>query len=909
MLAGLILALTAAAAPPTPPAPADAQAALARAAGLGAEGRYADAVDLLRPFSSAADLADAARGRVLARLADAEAQLGRGDQALADADRGERLARAADDRESLALLEAARGLVFGLRGEASDALAHYRRGLAWAEQSGAAAAQVAPLDGLAAWYEEAGDWTRALYYSERAFAAAPAASDHQRTVRFYRRGISYLESGDRDESEKSFLAGLALARRTGDARLTGLLLGELAGVYDTFDHDEARALRFYEDSLKVLDGHGLYADEAAYLNNEANVFRDHGDLAGALARYERAMALVERAHAGRTRPVLHKNIGQVLARLGRVREAEPLLVTAMHEADAAGLARFRWQARLELARLYERSDPAKAERFFREALRTLEDAHAGLLLDNFRAGALGSSIARYDVYDAYIDFLMARGRGRDAFEVAERGRARVFLETLASSREELASAAPAWFRDEERAILARISASQERLRDAAVDAAARGALSAGIDRDEQALTDLQLRLGVERPALASLRFPHLWTIDELQRRVIRDDETMVVYFLGATRSTCWAIGRHALQILDLPPRATIEAAVRAFTDALRRPGSGRADASALWPLLGLDRLRLPTSHLTIVPHGVLHYLPFEALAAPDGRALVERHVVSYAESASSAAYLRAPAPPAAADGPSLVAVGDPVARAAPAAVRGVDPREIGALKRLPHAGEELRRIARIVGPPVVLLRREHATEGALAEAVRGARIVHFATHALIDEDHPERSALALSPRPPAEDGILQMREIYRLTLTADLVTLSACDTALGRDVAGEGIIGMARAFYAAGARAVLASLWDVDDAATADFMAWFYEGIERGEPIDAALAGAKRRAIASGGRMADPYYWAAFVVSGDAWAAIPPARPEPALARRASAVLGAVVLLCTAWVAGARFRRSSSPLP
>ena len=111
---------------------------------------------------------------------------------------------------------------------------------------------------------------------------------------------------------------------------------------------------------------------------------------------------------------------------------------------------------------------------------------------------------------------------------------------------------------------------------------------------------------------------------------------------------------------------------------------------------------------------------------------------------------------------------------------------------------------------------------------------------------------------------------------------------------------MARAFYAAGARAVLASLWDVDDAATADFMAWFYERIGRGEPIDEALAGAKRQAIASGGRMAQPYYWAAFVVSGDAAAAIPTPRPEPALARRTSAVVGAVVLLCAAWIAAAR---------
>src|SRR5207249_2990709 len=115
-----------------------------------------------------------------------------------------------------------------------------------------------------------------------------------------------------------------------------------------------------------------------------------------------------------------------------------------------------------------------------------------------------------------------------------------------------------------------------------------------------------------------------------------------------------------------------------------------------------------------------------------------------------------------------------------------------------------------------------------------AAIVHFATHALFDEERPERSGLALTAVPPASDGLLQMREVYGLKLHAALVTLSACQTALGQNVTGEGLIGLSRAFFYAGANAVMASLWNVNDASTARLMGDFYATLSAGRPIDEA---------------------------------------------------------------------------
>src|SRR5262249_8588989 len=159
---------------------------------------------------------------------------------------------------------------------------------------------------------------------------------------------------------------------------------------------------------------------------------------------------------------------------------------------------------------------------------------------------------------------------------------------------------------------------------------------------------------------------------------------------------------------------------------------------------------------------------------------------------------------------------------APAAPTRAVATAAGALLPLAFAREELRRIGGVVGS-ARLFEREAAVERALARP-EGARatMLHFATHAVVDETRPEQSAWALTPLPPSEDGLLQVREIYRLSLDADLVTLSACETALGAEFAGEGLVGLARAFHIAGARAVVATLWSVNDEATAELMDRFY---------------------------------------------------------------------------------------
>ncbi|HVG92979.1 MAG TPA: CHAT domain-containing protein [Planctomycetota bacterium] len=199
-------------------------------------------------------------------------------------------------------------------------------------------------------------------------------------------------------------------------------------------------------------------------------------------------------------------------------------------------------------------------------------------------------------------------------------------------------------------------------------------------------------------------------------------------------------------------------------------------------------------------------------------------------------------------GDGVLALGDP-AYGAPA---GGLP-----LARLPSSGVE----ARAVGD-VVLLGKE-ATEGGLRTALLGRprwRAVHLACHGLLDADRPLLSSLALAPG-GGDDGLLVGHEILRMTVPADLVVLSGCDTGLGKTFRGEGVLGLSRAFLLAGAPRVLVSLWKVDDEATRAFMETFYASWKSGRPLPDALREARER-VRSDPRWSHPRHWASFVLWG-----------------------------------------------
>jgi len=838
-----------------------------RAQVMVARGEYHDAIAQLEPVSTRTPLTPLQRARLFQALAAARSQVGQPDRALADADIAEAAARSIDAFDMLARIESVRGAVALDGGRFLDAVRRFEICLSWAQKSGVAAIVAGAYIRLAGAYQDLGDWTRALDAVNRSAEADPHPSDASREQYLLRRGLLEIELHEGAAAKASIGEALAIARRIGDHRAEAQALGDLALAVERVDLDVRGAAALARQAVDVAHAMKAVNVEINALNELGSLLRrTDDDLPEARRCLERALAAIETSNERRDEPYVLKNLGQALVRLGHTDEGERVLRRAAERADTAGLSRVRWIARLELAQIDVARNPDAADREFQETLAILEEHQTNVLLEGFRAGALNQTIFEYDPYDRYVAFLLARGDAARAFVVAERERARAFLDRLSSARDALASAVPPGFADAENAILRHISTRQAQLRAGLPTEDARQTMLGAIDRDESELTALRLRLVAERPALAHARYPKIWNVADLQSSALAADERLVSFFLGADRSVCWIVDRSRLTTIDLPPRADVERAVRDALLELRDPASrGDARLRALSSVLAVGRIaRLAAGarRLVVIPHGILYDVPFEALVDDAGRPLIERAAVSYAPSTSSFAFFRslAPAPSALT---TLVAVGDPVVASREAdRHRQVDLARVDLLTPLPYSRDEIAGIASLFWPRVRLLEGRDATEGALrASDVGGARILHFATHGVMDETRPERSGLVLTAA-ASDDGLLQAREIYSLKLQADLVTLSACQTALGQNVTGEGVIGLTRAFFYAGARAVVASLWDIEDASTAEFMKRFYANVRGGDPIDIALQRAKIEAIRRGGETGRPFYWAPFVAIG-----------------------------------------------
>jgi CHAT domain-containing protein len=373
---------------------------------------------------------------------------------------------------------------------------------------------------------------------------------------------------------------------------------------------------------------------------------------------------------------------------------------------------------------------------------------------------------------------------------------------------------------------------------------------------------------------------------------LEPSDALLEFALGDQRSYLWVITASSLRAYRLAGRGVIEAAAIRAHEAVQqshRPGlrtQARRALSDVGQLLFADAAReLTADRLIVVADGALQFVPFAAVSIrADGEPLLVRHEIVTLPSASAVATLRSPLPDRRTPDRTLALLADPVfqikdARAphsGAGAPHRTTPRDLvrsvadtaATLERLEYTGEEARRIASLVSPSqaLVALGLDATRDQALSRELGRYRFVHFASHALVNTRRPHLSGIVLSTigRDGAvQDGFLRLADIYAMQLAADVVVLSACQTALGRDVRGEGLVGLTRGFLHAGARSVVSTLWEVRDRQTAELMARFYEGMLReGLTPGAALRRAQLITMREPASAA-PFYWAAFGVHGD----------------------------------------------
>ncbi|MCH9647330.1 MAG: CHAT domain-containing protein [Deltaproteobacteria bacterium] len=514
-----------------------------------------------------------------------------------------------------------------------------------------------------------------------------------------------------------------------------------------------------------------------------------------------------------------------------------------------------------------------------------------------------SSPLQRRLYDLAIELALDEDSGlspgsiEKIFLLSERSRARSLRGFLEASRfEARARLDPDLAEREDRLMrqLGELSSELQTMREGGTDSAPRADL-----RRRIRLAEIQLEVvAAERleryPRQVGFLEPTLPTLKKI-RQVI-GDRALLSYHLLEGRSLLFLVTAETLSLIHLPSREEIVPQVAALRRSLERPsrflGGFSAPAHQLWrDLLEPVASEIAGRSLVISPDGPLHEIPFEALltAAPrageawgDLKFLLRDHEITYVPSAGVLVTLTSAqalsSKPDSSPEPALIAFGDPSAGGSPKSVDTgsawnrprVTQRHSELRTRsgrtdfpsLPFARKEVRALEGVFGPGKarIWVGPEATESQARSVATTKAKYLHFATHGFVEPDFTNHSALVLAPD-AQQDGLLRLREVLGLRLSADLVTLSACDTAVGREYPGEGVVSLARAFLYAGASSLIASLWDIADRATVELMANLYRSLLEGQPKAKALRSAKLSLLTTQ-RTAHPYYWAPFLLSG-----------------------------------------------
>jgi CHAT domain-containing protein len=655
---------------------------------------------------------------------------------------------------------------------------------------------------------------------------------------------------------------LRSARAVGDSSSIGYALNSLGDYYlKAGNRAEARARLTQSLAISASQVPTVYRVVA--LVNLGRIEMADGLADRATATLAQALPMAVSGGFGLERFEIHQ--AQALLAIGRgdARAARREAALARTVADSLGSPDVDFRS-LELdGRVRELESRPDAPRRFLEAIELLESWRGRLALGDLR---LGLAEPRWSVYEGAIRSLLAHGDTAAAFEVAERARARMLLEIVAE-RNPAGGAFPA-------------AALKQRLRERYEERAAVGdSVGRVLDREIAGLIDslrvLESAEATGDPRRAA-RYPHPLSLARIRAALVPDDETAILsIFWGDSTVYGWWITRDAIAARRLGRSDSLAAALDFLGSAIVRP-----ERDSLWigPAIrayqGLLGPFAPAGVSTIIAmvDGPLARIPLEVLVpAPGAPPLAATHRIEYGPSASVLAAL-VEAPAAAGWERAVLAVGNPrgaVPSRSSIEPGGSSPRDAPSID-LPHAEREARGIAdlyRDTGADLLVGRE--ATVARWMELRPGRyRYLHFAAHARADDREPDGSRLFLA------NGSLDLRTIRQLDLRADLVTLSACETALGREVRGEGVIGLAHAFLAAGARRTVVTLWSVADRPAAAFMTEFYRELHRGESAATALLTVRRRwAGAAGEAISHPAHWAPFILVGEP--APPPGDTRP----------------------------------
>ncbi|MDZ7262409.1 MAG: CHAT domain-containing protein, partial [candidate division KSB1 bacterium] len=744
-----------------------------------------------------------------------------------------------------------------------EKLANYRQALEYQSRALSLSQEIQDTTRIGLSYQylanlswKTGDYQTALKYQRQAldiFEKQQAAK--LQLIGLATEGLIYMSLGQLEDGLKVELRALEIAEKINE-RLDQATIHKNIGLMYSAASQLEKALASFQKATQIDEALGSKRGLAYDYRDLGSLFSPLNRVAEAKTHLTKALRLSTEIGDGRNEAQCLYELGRAYHSLGNVDSSLQCLQEAVQKASYLLIPEVEWRAYRYLAKIQEEKGKlSQSLESLQKAVEVIEAMRSRIKVEEYKSGFIDDKL---EVYGDLVLLLLKMGRTGEAFEAAERAKSRNFIDMLANreisfkgqaSTEMLAQG------DSLKTAMGNLQVEISILRGKGTDITVPeteklAQLEKELQRLKSRYENYLIQLKEANRELAGLVSVDPWSLEQVQQ-ILPQEAAILEYFLTNNEVILWTITAEKVQATTSKiPLMELGELVQNFRKGIERRLSIENLSRTLYKILDEPARKSleDIHHLVIIPHGILHYLPFAALMDGNNRYLVEDFNLSLAPSATVLGFCLE-------KGQSFVARPDWEKK-----VLALGNPDLGnPALALPFATQEISSL-QITYPQVQSYLEKAATEKTFKTQSPQANLILLSCHGEYDATNPLFSALLLTPT-AEDDGRLEAHEIFGLNLNAYLIAMSACETGLGTITGGDEVIGLSRSFIFAGASSLMASLWKVDDLATAVLVKRFFRYLKQGQSRSEALRNAQM--LVKNEINAHPAFWAAFTLTGD----------------------------------------------
>jgi CHAT domain-containing protein/Tfp pilus assembly protein PilF len=799
------------------------------------------------------------------------------------------------DRKVLGLMRIAED--YTELGDFQQALEFLNRARLIYQESGFEEGEIDNIIWISRIYDNAGNYQQAINYFNQGLKIAQQINNQTKQASILTEiGDIYFNLEDEEKAFEFYNQALNIYKILDNNRQQTDILEKIGQVYQQSGELE-KALTFFQKALTIASENNFY-DRSNLSRNVAKVYFELGELEKSLDVFKQALKSPNALSS------LYTEIATVYFKLGKLEEALNFFNNSLNLQEN-NYSELRAENYFGLAKIErKKSNFDIALNYIKTAINLIESTR---ITKNSPEERITFFASKQDYYEFYIDLLMelhqqnpAQGYDAEALHISERSKARNLLELLTEANIDIRKGIDPELVIQERSLQQQLDGIERRRVEIYNSENNNLEQKTAIEQERQYLLqkykDVQDEIRENSPNYAAITQPQPLTLEQIQQQILDKETLLLQYFLGEKRSFIWAITQETITSYQLPAKDAIEPAVRDFIRQVITSRRGnfkqlsQASETLYKMILSPVEEQLNYRRLAIVSDGILHYIPFAALSQPfnssekEYQPIIEKYEIVNLPSASTLSILRQeiqqkPAPKTIAIFADPVFSSDDNRLQNPTSIehetweqyqlnRASRQLDIGVWNRLPATRIEAEAILSLVPKSESYYTFDFAANRTAVTdpQLNQYQMIHFATHGLFNSVNPELSGIILSmvdQQGNSHNGFLRLHDIFNLNFSADLVVLSACKTGLGKQVWGEGLVGLTRGFMYAGTPRVLVSLWNVDDVATAEMMTRFYRLMLQEKLSATAALKQAQLEMQTETEWKSPYYWAAFTLQGE----------------------------------------------